>query len=125
MGFKIDESLLIETEARLARRLPQSLRTRLLANNGGDVDIAGDDWILFPVRDSSDRKRLARSANNIETETRSAIGWPRFPAGAFAIGSNGSGNLLVILPGSEAIWLWDHETGQTAEVLGESDRFSD
>jgi hypothetical protein len=35
---------------------------RLLRDNGGDLKIAGDWWILHPVRDDTDRKRLKRTA---------------------------------------------------------------
>ncbi|MDO5374167.1 MAG: SMI1/KNR4 family protein [Corynebacterium glutamicum] len=59
MAFPVTEDKIQAAEETLGRRLPDSLRERLLQNNGGEViDDEGNDWILHPVRDDSDRKGL-------------------------------------------------------------------
>jgi hypothetical protein len=92
-----------------------------LRSNGGTVEIDDDEWTLHPVRDDSDRKRLARSSNDVATETSAARSWKGFPDSAVAIGANGSGDLLVLLAEGadhfgEAVFVWEHETGETRQV---------
>lgn len=78
----------------------------------------GEEWTLFPVWDSTNRKTMIRSANHIVKETTSARSWSGFPEDATAIASNGCGDLLVLYPDDDTVWYWDHETGQSepAEV---------
>ena len=58
-------------------------------------------WQLHPVFDDSDRKRMGRTANHLVRETAVARGWSGFPAEAIAIGANGSGDRLVLMPAGE------------------------
>lgn len=118
MAFDVSEELIAATEAEIGRRLPAELRSQLAANNGGYVpDHAGREWQLHPVRDDTDRKRLGRTANDILRETKSAKKWTGFPDDAYAVGADGMGNLLVMLPGSQSLHAWDHETGQISHVV--------
>lgn len=118
MAFPVSEDKIVDAETVLGRRLPELLRSRLLRNNGGDLVADDDDWILHPVRDHSDRKRLSRTANDIVTETKAALGWSGFPSNGIAIASNGSGDLLVLMPGSDDVFFWDHEASTlTAAVV--------
>lgn len=116
MPFATSEALIEVVEQSLERRLPEPLRLRLLRSNGGEVSTSDDDWILHPIRDASDRKRLARIANDIIRETEQARQWRSFPQGAIAIGANGLGDLLVIRSGSDVIERWDHRTGELQTV---------
>lgn len=110
MAFPVTEDKIQAAEETLGRRLPDSLRERLLQNNGGEViDDEGNDWILHPVRDDSDRKRLARTANDIIRETESAREWEDFPENAIAIANDGTGDLIVLLPDYDAFYIWSHE----------------
>jgi hypothetical protein len=57
------------------RTLPTSLRSRLMRDNGGEIEVDGypsDDatWSLHPVWDRSDSGRTARTANHIERGRR-------------------------------------------------------
>ncbi len=61
------------------------------------------------MRDDSDRKRLSRTANDIVRETEAAREWDEFPADVVAIAGDGSGDALVLLPGSDEIYIWSHE----------------
>jgi hypothetical protein len=109
MAFPVSEDKIVYAETVLGRRLPELLRSRLLRDNGGDLITDDDDWILHPVRDDSDRKRLSRTANDIVTETKVALRWSGFPSDGIAMASNGSGNLLVLMPDSDDVFFWDHE----------------
>jgi hypothetical protein len=90
----------------------------MCSNNGGEVDVGEDSFCLHPILDSSDRKRMSRSCNDIVRETAAALLWPGFPPDALAIGNNGGGDLLVLLPDpsgvryADSVYWWDHETGE-------------
>ena len=122
MAFPLDIKLVHRTEAKLGRKLPPGYIAKMSRNNGGAVVTQDDDWELYPIFDDSDRKRLKRTCNDIVRETASAREWHTFPPGALAIGSNGGGDLLILLAdlesdryGEAAHW-WDHETGEVEIV---------
>lgn len=120
MPFPVDRRFIERAEQQLGRSLPETFVRRLLEDNGGEVEVAGDTWQLHPVFDDSDRKRMGRTANHILRETEVARGWNGFPAEAIAIGANGSGDRLVLLPSGErfgeTVYCWDHETGELHEA---------
>ena len=119
MAFPTTEARVQAAEAELGVRLPEEFRRRLIANNGGELSTADDDWQVFPVFDATDRKRAARSANHIVHETSRARRSQRFPDGAVAIAANGTGDLLVFLGqrGTNGldgrVFHWCHETGDS------------
>lgn len=116
MAFPTTEAHVEAAERELGVRLPSEYRLRLIARNGGELSTAGDDWKVFPVLDTTDRKRTGRSANHIVMETRRARTWEGFPPDAIAIAENGSGDFLVFLPSrgrarlDPQVHMWDHET---------------
>lgn len=121
MPFPIDEKYLVETEEKLDGRLPHYFREKLKVENGGEVEIKGNSWEIYPVYDTSDRTRIKRTCNNIISETESAREWYGFPEEAIAIGENGSGDRLVIFRQSrskygEEIFIWNHETLKLTSV---------
>jgi hypothetical protein len=116
MAFPVSDDFIAAAEEALGRRFPTAMRTRLARSNGGEIAAADDDWILHPVRDDTDRKRLSRSANDIVRETGVAREWAKFPEGGIAIASNGGGDLLVLLRNSDDLFHWDHETGEVKRV---------
>jgi hypothetical protein len=123
MPFPLDESHIIATETKLGVKFPPSFRQRMMRDNGGEVETGDDPWQLYPFLDNSDRKRLARTCNDIVRETQNARGLDTFPADAIAIGANGSGDQLVLFKNSEnesalssIVYWWDHETGRTYKV---------
>lgn len=123
MPFPVDELFVVETEQKLGVRFPDSFRRKMQVENGGEVSTTSDDWQLYPIRDTSDKKRLKRTCNDIVHETTVARTWTGFPSEAVAIGSNGTGDQLVLIPSSgeeeilhETIFWWDHETGALSKI---------
>lgn len=119
MALPTTDAVIAETEAELAVRLPAWLRERLMRDNGGELAAADDVWTLFAAFDRRDRKRMSRSAVCLTKELPAARAWVGFPANAVPIGSNGSGDLLVLLPTADDQGVlapnpfrWDHETGR-------------
>ena len=117
MAFPVDEKYIKEAENRLGVTLPRELRTRLGRQNGGEWDDGLQIWFLHPVLDSSDKKRVARSCNDICRETATARQWRGFPENAVCIAHNDSGDLLLLLPAEDdegrlarGIYHWNHET---------------
>lgn len=121
MAFPVADRFIVAAEQMLGRQFPEPLRSRLARSNGGEIEAGNDDWVLHPVRDDSDRKRLARSANDISRETELARRWSCFPPDAVAVATNGTGDLLVLIPQSDNVHLWDHETGQLSTIEVEWD----
>ena len=111
MAFDVDEHFIAATEEALGCKLPKALRARLAVCNGGKVLTANEDWLLFPVPDTSSKKRLIRTFNDMIKETASARQWPHFPTDAIAVASNGCGDLLIAFPESDEIFEWHHENG--------------
>jgi hypothetical protein len=129
MPFPVDIKHVNDAEAKLGVRFPPSFVVKMTKLNGGSVTTAIDSWELYPFLDSSDRKRLARTCNDIVRETKLARQAPQFPRDAVAIGDNGGGDHLVLLPEidaplvlSHAVFWWDHETGEMHHV---ADDFAD
>jgi hypothetical protein len=120
MPFDLAETFILAAERELGGSLPKSYRAALLRANGGELETESDDWEMYPIADTSDRKRLSRTANHIIKETQSCREWPRFPEGALAIAGNGSGDQLIFLKDgasfSAAVYAWSHETGAIAKV---------
>jgi hypothetical protein len=116
MGFPAKAEQIRAAEAELGRSLPREHFLRLSADNGGEIQGADDVWQLHPVWDATDRKRMGRTANHIVVETQSARERAGFPAGAVAIASNGTGDLLILLPSDERIYFWAHDTGERTPV---------
>ncbi len=130
MPFPVDAKWIMQTEEKLGVRFPASFITAMSRMNGGTVITRVDRFDLFPFLDASDRKRIQRTCGSIDRETISARkDWYGFPSDAVAIGANGCGDLLVLVPMPEqpdtlqhSVYWWDHETGEVELV---ADDFSD
>ena len=129
MPFPIDIKYINETEAKLGVKFPAAFVNKMTKLNGGSVNSPTDSWELYPFFDTSDRKRLARTSNDIVRETMYSRKSDHFPSDGVAIGSNGCGDHLILLPQSDApqflsheIYWWDHETGEVFQV---ADDFTD
>lgn len=127
MPFAVDIEYVHEAEKTLKVKFPASFVVKMVRSNGGDVRTSVDSWWqLHPFQDSSDRKRLARTCNDIVRETQVARNRPGFPPSAVAIGENGGGDVLILLPqpdkpdllAHEVYW-WDHETDEIRKVAND------
>ncbi len=115
MPFPVDRQFVTKTEEKLGATFPESYSAVMQGHNGGSVRTGTDEWQLYPIFDTSDKKRLNRTCNDIIRETQSAKSWTDFPDEAVAIGANVCGDQLIFLRkgsqlGPEVFW-WDHETG--------------
>jgi hypothetical protein len=126
MPFALTEVQLSKSEEVIGARFPSAYRERIKRLNGGAVLAAADVWQVIPIRDTTDRKRLSRSANHVILETRAFSNWRYWHENAYAIAENGSGDALVIFrkgPGFEPeVFVWRHEDG-AIELVAKS--FSD
>lgn len=129
MPFPVDIKCIHEAESKLGIKFPAAFVVKMTKLNGGSVSTPPDRWELYPFMDTSDRKRLARTCNDIVRETKNAKDWPDFPPNAVAIGANGCGDQLILLPQADTpgylsheVFWWDHETGEVQHV---ADDFSD
>ncbi|WP_201614568.1 SMI1/KNR4 family protein [Gulosibacter hominis] len=118
MAFPVDESRILAAEEALGRTFPNVLRQRLMSENGGEIDDAEEGyWFLYPVYDDSDRRRLGRSANHVVKETET---WRSqadgFPQDAVAVAEDQEGNAIVLLPGDDRFYVWDHELRETEAI---------
>ena len=102
---------------------PPGFVDRMLKLNGGELEAGDDVWQLYPFLDSSDRTRMKRTCNDIVHETAFSRSCAGFPAHAVAIGGNGGGDQLILLPDpehpeqlTENLFVWDHENGDVSEV---------
>jgi hypothetical protein len=123
MPFDLNESFVLAAEQELGARLPESYRAAMLRANGGELEVQEDSWLQYPIADTSDRKRLSRSANHIIKETEVCRRWPRFPGNAVAIAGNGAGDHLVFVKQGAsfepAVYLWSHEAGSLEKVVND------
>ena len=71
---------------------------------------------LYPFLDRSSNKRISRTSNHIVVETTNIRLLEHFPDTAVAIGQDGGGNQLVLLPIKEGLFFWDHETGLITQL---------
>lgn len=126
MAFNISEEQVAATEGILGRRLPPIYRAAMMVNNGGTAYDDEDQWDLYPIKDDLDRKRLSRSCSHILVETKAAKEWRGFPANALAIGGNGCGDVMILLPStsdpsvySDQILAFWHETGEVKPLASD------
>lgn len=89
-------------------------------NNGGSIELAADDWELHPIQDTTDRKRISRTANHVLTENKSYSKWNTKIEDTLSIAENGCGDRLIFQnKGGEflpSVYCWNHETGESVQV---------
>ncbi len=125
MPFPINEKYIIETESELNVKFPPEFKTRMMEDNGGEIDSGNFFFQLHPFFDKSDKKRISRTCNHIGLETKNAREWNGFPKNGIVIGDGGSGDLIFLQHNrngilSDEIYLWDHgEIEKIAETINE------
>jgi hypothetical protein len=123
MPFNVDEKFIDAAQTELGVQFPASYRAAMCLQNGGTWSTSDEDWELYPIADTSDRKRLSRTLHSVVKETGQARSWRGFPRDAVALAGNGAGDHLVFLGrGGDlgpAVFAWRHETGQLEPVASD------
>lgn len=130
MAFDISDEQIAATESILGRKLPPIYRSIMSKNNGGTAFTDEDQWDIHPIKDASDRKRLSRSCNHVLIETKSAKEWRGFPSDALAVGGNGFGDVMILLPSDtdettfgDRLFVFWHETGSVEPLADDLSAF--
>lgn len=120
MSFDLSDEQLSQTETLIGAKLPHEYREAMKIDNGGEASTEEDDWEFYPIKDTSDRKRISRTCNHIISETESCKGFGNFPENVISIASNGLGDQMVFLRENDiyksTVYLWLHETGELQEL---------
>jgi hypothetical protein len=98
MALPIALARIAETETALGATLPLDYKMYMSRCNGGSVELDGEAWFLFPLRDSTSRETLRRTAaGDVCRETQAALeAQLGFPSDGVAIAHNGAGDLLFL-----------------------------
>jgi len=110
-----------DAEKELNFIFPISYVNAMIKENGGSVATEDEDWELYPILDKTDNKSIARTFNNIQRETTESRSWEGFPEEAIAIGDNGCGDRLILLPQKDSIYQWLHESSTVEKVVDSFD----
>ncbi|WP_430409489.1 SMI1/KNR4 family protein [Kordia sp.] len=121
MPFPIEEKYILKIETDLNVKFPAEFKNRMIQLNGGEIVTRKYAFGLYPFFDTSDRKRISRTCNHIGLETKNAREWNGFPKNAIAIGSDGSGDQIVLTHNGDGIltneiYFWNHETRHVKKI---------
>jgi hypothetical protein len=100
---EIRPSVVEQLKTMLSTRSPQDVLPQVL----GASTTAGGLWRFFSSEGITHW--------NIPTTWRAT--WPRLSPELFFFGEDIFGNQLTLKPGSETVWLWNHENGEFADLL--------
>ena len=128
MPFPITVAEIAKTEAKTGFKFPLGLKARLSKDNGGEVRVGDDNWWLIPFLDTTDRKRIARTCNDIVRETtqmRSGQTFQQMRSSLLKTELVTTSSSVLKLRDqkslAETIYFWDHETGQHEPVADSFD----
>lgn len=130
MPWPVSIQAIRAAEAKLGVRFPDDLVAGMTAMNGGAVRALNDVWPLLPFLDTSDRKRTARTSNDVVRETLSFREMEWFPQEAVVLAAL-DGNCLLLLPQAndpsrlkDEVFVWHMDAGgvecvfeSTAELM--------
>ncbi|GMU59395.1 MAG: hypothetical protein AMXMBFR34_11580 [Myxococcaceae bacterium] len=100
MPWPVSADAIRAAEARLGVRFPTDFVAGMRALNGGEVRAVADVWVVCPFLDTSDRKRLSRTSNDIVRETLSFRQLEWFPPGAVVVAVLNQ-DCLVLVPADD------------------------
>ncbi len=110
--WPIDLSAIECAEVALRIRLPEPYRHGMARANGGEVMAFGLPWELCTFRDDTNRRRLARTWDDIVRVTFAHLEIGGFPEGAVVLAAV-DGNALILRrePGNpevlkDEVWAW-------------------
>ena len=115
----LDIKWIEKAEVALGVTLPSSYVANMRRRNGGEVQLDGESWWLYPVRDSTDRNSIRRTAGDILRATQTAVSdGLGFPTGGVAIAHNGASDLLFLRETQgtlgHAVWVFRLRGGELA-----------
>jgi len=130
MPFPVDIKWVHDTESKLGVKFPAGFVTEMVTINGGTVQTTIDHFDLLPFLDATDRKTIRRTFGIMVRETAVArTSCHGFPEHGVAIGANGGGDFLILVPMEDhrdtlrhSVYWWDHETGDVDRI---ADDFGD
>lgn len=126
MGLPVDERFIVEMQYELDVVFPVMFLWAMKGENGGTTLFANQQWTIYPFPDKSDPEARKRTEANIFRHTLSARELDYFPPNGIAIGDNGRGDRLILLPADpygnqlgETIYVWLQKNGEI-DVLSEN-----
>ena len=108
----------------MGRRLPPELRRRIAEDNGGDIEVLGDFaspdpadnvWHLVGVADVWEKKGRPRPVTGIAEVTEEHREYLELPEGAWVVGLNGDGDVLLLMPDDSLKVFW-HDAYEGEEL---------
>jgi hypothetical protein len=72
--FDLSDEQLSITETLIGAKLPHEYREAMKIYKGGEASTGEDGWEFYPIKDTSDRKRISRTCNHMISETESCKG---------------------------------------------------
>jgi hypothetical protein len=120
MAFNLDMKFIELLEKELNAILPLEYKDEMAISNGGVIFIDDEDWEIFPIKDTTSKKRLSRTINDITYENKKMAKWKFFSSYYLGIASNGMGDVLILNKDDDnyknEIYIWKHETGEIYKV---------
>lgn len=120
--MRVSEKWVNATEAAMKLEFPRAFKQRMMEQNGGEVQIGGEAWWLYPFRDETDRRSLRKTSDDMRHATQQLhadeIG---FPEDGVAIAHNVAGDILFlrrvgsIVPSE--VWLFRLHGGKITRLL--------
>ncbi len=96
MPFPVELKYILEAEKELGYQFPEIFKEKMQKENGGEFFAEDEWWFLFPFFDKSSKKRISRTCNHIVLENKNLQKWESIPEKAVAIGTNQSGDYLIL-----------------------------
>jgi len=72
--FDLSEEQLEHAELELGAKFPQEYREAMKIDNGGEASTEENDWVFYPIRDTSDRKGCLARATTLLRKLNRAVG---------------------------------------------------
>ena len=97
MALPISMAMIGVTEAAMGVEFPAVFKMHMSRLNGGQLTLGDESWLLFPFFDTTNKRTIRRTAEDIKRETATAIdSGLGFPPDGIAIAHNEAGDLLFL-----------------------------
>lgn len=117
MALPISQEMIARTEQVMGVIFPSVYKMHMSRQNGGYATLDGDQWRIHPIRDTTDRRSIRRSSEDVQRETKTAIeDGLGFPPDGIAIACNDAGDILFLKRegprASERLWVFRLRGGE-------------